>query len=58
MNLRVVLWTLVMAYVGFLWVGKGSQSLNDITISGAVLGAVVGFSLAVMFTRRAKRRRT
>jgi positive regulator of sigma E activity len=58
MNLRIVLWTLAMAYGGFLWAGRGAQSLNAVTISGAMIGAVVGFLLAIMFSRRAKRKHT
>jgi membrane associated rhomboid family serine protease len=56
MYLRLILWTLVMAYVGFLWVGRGERLVDDITISGALFGAMVGFGLAIMFTRRARRK--
>jgi hypothetical protein len=58
MNPRVILWTLGMAYVGFLWTGQGTQSFNGSTISGALLGGLLGFSLAIMFNRRAKRKHT
>jgi membrane associated rhomboid family serine protease len=58
MNLRVILWTLAMAYGGFLWAGRGAQSLNAITLSGALIGAVTGLLLAVIFSRRAKRKHT
>ncbi len=57
MNIRLILWIPVMAYVGFLWAGQGSQSFNSETITGALLGAVLGFCLAFIFTRRARRRR-
>jgi membrane associated rhomboid family serine protease len=57
MNLRLILWTLTMAYGGFLWAGRGAQSLNSISITGAVIGAVMGLLLAIMFTRRARRKR-
>ena len=56
MNLRLILWTLVMAYGGFLWAGKGAQSLNSISITGALVGAIAGFLLAIMFTRRNRRK--
>jgi hypothetical protein len=58
MNIRIILWTLCMAYVGFLWMGRGTQSLNTATISGAVIGAVCGFLLAIMFEHRARRKKT
>ena len=56
MNIRIILWTLVMAYGGFLWAGRGTQVLNSISISGAIIGALMGFLLAVIFTRRARRK--
>jgi membrane associated rhomboid family serine protease len=56
MNLRIVLWTVAMAYGGFLWAGRGAQSLNSISIAGAVIGAAMGLLLAIMFTRRARRK--
>ena len=56
MKLRVILWTLAMAYGGFLWAGRGAQSLNGMTISGALIGAVIGFLLAIMFSRRERRK--
>lgn len=58
MNLRIILWTVAMAYGGFLWAGRGAQSFNSISMSGALIGAVMGFLLAMMFTRRAKRKQT
>lgn len=58
MNLRVILWTLAMAYGGFLWAGRGAQSLNAVTLSGALIGAVTGLLLAIIFSRRAKRKHT
>jgi len=53
---RVILWTLAMAYCGFLIAGRGSPSLDSNTISEAALGAVLGFLLALLFTLRAKRK--
>jgi hypothetical protein len=57
MNIRIILWTLCMAYVGFLWMGRGAQSLNTATFSGAVIGAVCGLLLAIMFEHRARRKK-
>jgi membrane associated rhomboid family serine protease len=45
-----------MAYGGFLWAGRGSQSFNSVSVSGALVGAAMGFLLAIMFSRRAKRK--
>ena len=58
MNLRLILWTLAMAYGGFLWAGRGAQALNGITITGALIGALTGVLLAVIFNRRARRKHT
>ena len=57
MTIRLILWIPVLAYVGFLWAGQGSRSFNSNTIIGLVLGAVLGFCLAFIFTRRARRKR-
>jgi ABC-type enterochelin transport system permease subunit len=54
--LRVILWTLGLAYCGFLITGRAIQSFNSTSISGAVTGAVLGFLLAVMFILRARRK--
>jgi membrane associated rhomboid family serine protease len=56
MHLRIILWTVAMAYGGFLWAGRGSQSFNSVSVSGALVGAAMGFLLAIMFSRRAKRK--
>ena len=53
---RVILLTLGMGYFGFLCAGLGSLALMPLTVSGALLGAVGGVLLAVMFEPRAKRR--
>jgi len=57
-NLRAILWIATIAYFGFLFAGRGVPSFNAVTISGGVIGAVVGFLLAIMFARRAKRKKT
>lgn len=56
-SLRVILWTLALAYGGFLFAGQGTQSFNSVTIFGAAIGAVIGFLLANMFASRAARRK-
>jgi len=58
MRIRIILWTLAMAYGGFLWAGRGTESLDSISITGALIGALTGLLLAIMFTRRARRKQT
>jgi len=53
---RVILWTVAMAYTGFLLTGQGLRTFNSLSITEALLGALTGFLLAVMFTLREKRR--
>jgi hypothetical protein len=53
---RVILWTVVMAYSGFLLTGQGLRTFNRLSITEALLGALTGFLLAIMFTLREKRR--
>jgi hypothetical protein len=53
---RVILWTVAMAYAGFLLTGQG-RTLNSLSITEAFLGALTGFLLAIMFTLRERRRR-
>jgi len=55
---RIIPWTLAMAYCGFLIAGRGSRSFDLNTISEAVIGAVLGFLLAFLFTLRAKRKQS
>jgi membrane associated rhomboid family serine protease len=56
MSIRLILWTMAMAYVGFLIVGRGAVSPISVTTSGALMGAGVGLILALMFSRRDKRK--
>ncbi len=56
MKLRAVLWTVSMAYTGFLLTGQGLRTFNELSVTEAFLGALTGFFLAVMFTLREKRR--
>jgi hypothetical protein len=53
---RMIPWTLAMAYCGFLIAGRGSRSFDNNTILETVVGAVLGFLLALLFTLRAKRK--
>jgi hypothetical protein len=53
---RMILWTLVMAYSGFLLTGQGLRTFNSLSITEASLGALTGFLLAIMFTLRERRR--
>ena len=54
---RAILWTLTMAYAGFLLTGQGLRTFNRFTVTEGFLGALTGFLLAIMFTLREKRRR-
>ncbi len=53
---RVILWTVAMAYTGFLLTGQGLRTFNSLSITEAFLGALTGWLLAVMFTLRERRR--
>jgi hypothetical protein len=53
---RVILWTVAMAYSGFLLSGQGLRPFNSLSITEACLGALTGFLLAIMFTLRDRRR--
>ena len=53
---RVILWTLAMAYTGFILTGQGLHAFNSLSLTEAFLGALTGFLLAIMFTLREKRR--
>jgi hypothetical protein len=55
-SVRVILWTVAMAYTGFLLTGQGLRTFNSLSITEAFLGAITGFLLAIMFTLREKRR--
>jgi len=55
-SLRMILWTVAMAYCGFLIAGRGSRSFDKNTILESIVGAILGFLLAYLFTRRAKRK--
>ena len=55
-SVRVILWTVAMAYTGFILTGQGLRPFTSLSITEAFLGALTGFFLAIMFTLREKRR--
>jgi hypothetical protein len=55
-SVRVILWTVAMAYTGFILTNQGLRTFNSLSITEAFLGALTGFLLAIMFTLRGRRR--
>jgi hypothetical protein len=55
-SVRIILWTLAMAYTGFILTNQGLRTFNSLSITEALLGALTGFFLAIMFTLRERRR--
>ena len=55
-KVRAIVWTVVMAYTGFLLTGQGLRTFNSLSITEGFLGALAGFLLAIMFTLRERRR--
>jgi LPXTG-motif cell wall-anchored protein len=53
---RIILWTVAMAYSGFLIANRGVRSFDSNTIWETLIGALLGFLLAILFTRRARRK--
>jgi hypothetical protein len=53
---RVILWTVSMAYSGFVLTNQGLRTFNSLSVTEALLGALTGFLLAIMFTLRERRR--
>lgn len=56
MKLRGTFWTLGMAYIGFMLTGQGLRTFNKLSVTEGLLGALMGFLLAIMFTLPEKRR--
>ncbi len=56
LSVRVIFWTVAMAYTGFILTNQGLRTFNSLSISEAFLGALTGFLLAIMFTLRERRR--
>jgi hypothetical protein len=57
MKVRAILWTLGMAYAGFILTGQDLRTLSSLSATEGFLGALAGFLLAIMFTLRGERRR-
>jgi hypothetical protein len=55
-SIRAILWTVAMAYTGFILTNQGLRTFNNLSITEAFLGALTGFFLAIMFTLRERRR--
>jgi hypothetical protein len=55
-SVRIILWTVAMAYTGFILTNQGLRTFNSLSTTEAFLGALTGFFLAIMFTLREKRR--
>jgi hypothetical protein len=55
-SVRAILWTVAMAYTGFILTKQGLRTFNSLSITEAFLGALTGFFLALMFTLRERRR--
>jgi hypothetical protein len=53
---RVILWTVAMAYTGFILTNQGLRTFNSLSVTEACLGALTGLFLAIMFTLRERRR--
>ena len=56
MKVRILVWTLCLAYVGFLLAGGNNAPSVTITVAAAVIGAASGLGLATMFNRRSARK--
>jgi uncharacterized membrane protein len=58
MNLRLILWTVGMAYATFLMArGNGASSFGVLFIA-PFLGAAIGFALGNLFVKRDQRKRS
>ncbi|MGC2183327.1 MAG: hypothetical protein WA637_08620 [Terriglobales bacterium] len=55
MNLRLMLWTVGMAYATLL-LARGNASSFGVQFTAPFLGGAVGFGLGSLFTKRAKRK--
>jgi hypothetical protein len=53
---RLIVWTILMAYAGFLLAGGKNLAPTSMTLTSAFLGALMGFLMAMMFTLRNHRR--
>jgi hypothetical protein len=58
MNLRLILWTLGMAYATFLLARGNGASSFGILFTAPFLGAAIGFALGSLFLKRHKRKQS
>jgi hypothetical protein len=56
MSMRLIAWTVMMAYAVFLLAGRGSFLPVSVTTSGVVMGAGLGLIMGMMFSHRASRK--
>ena len=56
MNLRLILWTVGMAYATFLLARDNGASSFGVLFTAPFLGAAIGYSLGGLFTKRAMRK--
>jgi hypothetical protein len=56
MTVRIILWTLCLAYVSFLLAGGKNAPSITVMMAAASIGAASGFGLGTMFNRRASRK--
>src|SRR5712692_6091206 len=59
LNLRTVIWTVGLAFVGFILASKETYSNFDSTIAlGTVAGGAIGFAVGTLFSWIIKRQRS
>ncbi len=58
MNLRLILWTVGMAYATFLLARGNGASSFGILFTAPFLGAAIGFALGSLFVRRNQRKQS
>jgi hypothetical protein len=56
MNLRLILWTVGMAYATFLLARDNGAASFGVRFTAPFLGAAIGYSLGSLFSNRAKRK--
>ena len=56
MNLRLILWTVGMAYATFLLARGNGASSFGVRFTAPLLGAAIGYGLGGLFAKRAKRK--
>lgn len=56
--IRLVLWTVLMAYIGFLLAGRFQLAPLGVTLTGALMGAGSGSIVGIMFASRSIRKQS